>query len=117
MNTQPTPLLSEFEQGLPIPEGELAYFRERTRNRLYNFVVSKFLEREAADNLTKADLARRINQRPERVNRLLGAPENWTIDTISDLLVGIAAEELDPASSSLNCAHSTKMLRMALAWE
>jgi hypothetical protein len=51
--------------------------------------------------LTQAELARRIGKRPEVVNRMLGSPGNWRIDTISDLLVGIAAEELDPKSVSL----------------
>src|SRR5947209_2537173 len=38
---------------------------------------------------------------PEVITRLLGAPGNWTLETISDLLLGIAGEELEPTSSSL----------------
>ena len=57
---------------------------------------------EAQSNgLSQADLARRIGKRPEVINRLLGSPGNWRIDTISDLLVGIGAEELEPHSVSL----------------
>lgn len=100
MTTPQTSFLSEIESDQAIPFGKLAYLRERTRNRLYDFIVSKFMERSRA-GFTKADLARRIGKKPEVVTRLLGAPGNWTIDTLSDLLVGICAEELDPRSVSL----------------
>lgn len=97
-----THFLSEVEDlSAEIPVGKLAYLQERTRNNLYHFVLSKFLESEATRGLTKAQLARRIHCDPAQLNRLLGAPGNWTIDTISDLLAGIAAEELNPDSSSL----------------
>lgn len=102
MTTSPkTSFLSEVENGEPIPLGKLAYLRERQRNRLYSFIVKKFLEQEKKSGLTRAELARRINRRPEQVTRWLGAPGNWTLDTVADLLVGIAAEELQPASVSL----------------
>jgi hypothetical protein len=100
MNMSRTSFLYEIEHGEPIPIGKLAYLRERTRNTLYDFIVRKFIEAEKA-GLSQAELARRIRKRPEVVNRLLGAPGNWTIDTISDLLVGIGAEELNPRSVSL----------------
>lgn len=85
----------------PIPAGKLEYLQERLRNNLYNFIVSKFLERHEKYGLTQAALARRIGCDPGRLSKLLGAPGNWTIGTISDLLVGIAAEEFVPNSESL----------------
>jgi hypothetical protein len=93
-----TPFLSEIAQGERIPANKLAFFQERLRNRLFDYVLKKFLEQ---DGLTKAELARRIGQSPERITRLLGAPGNWTLDTVSDLLLGIAAEELEPQSISV----------------
>lgn len=96
-----TSFLSEVaSEDAVIPAGKRAYLQERLRNNLFNFVIAKFLEREEA-GFTKARLARRIGYDPARVSRLLGAPGNWTIDTVSDLLVGISAEELVPASQSL----------------
>jgi len=92
--------LSEIISGERIPPGKLAFFQARTRNRLYDFVMGKFAEREAA-GLTRAELARRIGKKPEQISRLLGAPGNWTTDTASDLLLGIAGEELNFSSSSL----------------
>jgi hypothetical protein len=75
------------------------YFRARLRNRLYNFIVSKYLAREKAGTLSQAALARRIRRRPEVINRYLSTPGNWTLDTVSDLLLGIGPEELDMISS------------------
>lgn len=100
MNTSQTSFLYEIERGETIPLGKLAYLRERTRNLLYDFIIGKFLEAEKK-GLSQAELARRIGKRPEVVNRWLGSPGNWRIDTISDLLVGIGADELDPQSVSL----------------
>jgi hypothetical protein len=90
--------LSEIAEGERIPANKLAFFQERLRNRLFDYVLKKFLEQKG---LTKAELARRIGQSPERITRLLGAPGNWTLDTVSDLLLGIAAEELEPQSISV----------------
>jgi hypothetical protein len=99
--SQKTAFLSEIASGNRIPAGKLAYFQERTRNNLYNYVLTRFFEQERAKGLTKAELARRIGRSPEVITSLLGAPGNWTIATISDLLLGIAGEELQPASSSV----------------
>jgi hypothetical protein len=87
-------------QSATIPLGKLAYLSERARNNLYAFVVKKFREKERL-GFTKAQLARRIGYDSARINKLLAAPGNWTLDTVSDLLVGIAAEELIPCSASI----------------
>ena len=99
--SQTKSILSELRNGEPIPPHVQAYFQERLKNRLHSFILRKFMEEERAGRLTKAALARRMAKRPEIVTRLLGAPGNWTLDTVSDLLLGIAAEELEPASTSL----------------
>lgn len=100
MTLSQTPFLSEIEAGRPIPLGKLAYLRERTRNVLYDFIVTKFIK-ASEQGLSQAELARRIGKKPEVINRWLSSPGNWRIDTISDLLVGIDAEELEPHSVSL----------------
>jgi hypothetical protein len=96
-----TDFLSEIADGSPIPAGKLAYFEARLRNELYNFVIGKFVEKEARGELTRAKLARRIGYDPGQLSRVLGAPGNWTLNTISNLLLGIAAEELKPQSESV----------------
>ena len=100
MTTLQTPFLSGLTGNDPIPHATLAYLRARYQNRLFEYVLSKFREAEKK-GLTKAKLARRTHHRPEVITRLLGAPGNWTQDTATDLLIGICAEEIDPASSSL----------------
>jgi hypothetical protein len=75
-----------------IPLGKLAFFRERFRHELHQLVLRKFLALQDARGFTKRDLARRIGRKPEQVTRWLGAPGNLTLDTVSDLLLGMAAE-------------------------
>ena len=77
-----------------IPAGKLEYLREKFRNDLYNFVLRKFLEERESRGLNQAQLATRINYNTSQLNRLLGAPGNWTLKTISDLLIGISGEAL-----------------------
>lgn len=102
MTTYQTPFLSELiagHSGPPIPVGKRAYFQERLRIRVFNFLLTKFLQAQAR-GLNKNVLAKRIGRPPEVVNRWLGAPSNLTLDTICDLLLGIAGEELELDASS-----------------
>ena len=99
--TSPTSFLSEISNGEAIPLGKLAYFRERFRDRLYELVVSEFLKKERNKELTRADLARRIGRKPEQITRWLGAPGNWTLETVSDLLLAISKAELNFELASL----------------
>ena len=93
--------MSELETGEKIPVGVQAYFQQRLRNNLYDFVVAKFLEQEEAGSLSRADLARRIGKSPAVITRWLSSPRNWRLSTLSDLLLGISAEELVPQSQSI----------------
>lgn len=100
-SSRQTPFLSDSAKSEAIPPQTLAYFQGRLRNRLFDYVLRKFLEKEKT-GLTKAKLARRIGRKPEVISRLLGAPGNWSLDTVSDLLLGIAEEELQTASQSIH---------------
>ena len=94
MNTsQKRPFLSEVLAGDKIPLGTLSYFRERFRDRLYDLVMEEFLKKDAEAGLTRAEVARRIGRRPEQITRWFGAPGNWTLETVSDLLLAIAKSE------------------------
>jgi hypothetical protein len=102
VTTSQTHFLTELEAGHlgpPIPLGKRAYFQQRLRIRVFNFLLEKFIKAQS-NGLNKALLAKRIGKTPDVVNRWLGQPSNLTIDTISDLLLGIAAEELELESSS-----------------
>lgn len=72
--------------------GMLAYFRGRLSNRIHELVLSEFLNQERAGKVTRAELARRVRRKPEQLSRWLGTPGNWTLDTLSDLLLGMGLE-------------------------
>lgn len=90
--SQPTSFLSEILSAGRIPVGKLAYFRARLSNRLHEIVLMVFAKLEQEGKINKAELARRIGRKPEQVTRWLGAPGNWTIETVSDLLLGMGYE-------------------------
>lgn len=108
---QPTPISSDArdDNSTEIPHGMLAYFRARLSNRIHELVLSEFAAREREDTLTRSDLARKIRRKPEQITRWLGSSGNWTLDTISDLLL---AMDLEPTLavrriSERTLSHST----------
>jgi hypothetical protein len=92
MTTSPTLFPSGMIEDGEIDSGKLAYFRERLKNRLHEVVVLEFIRQQDTYGLTKAELGRRIGKPPERITRLLSAPGNWELETVSDLLLGMASE-------------------------
>ena len=103
MTTSQTQFFSELAAGHfgpPIPQAKRTYYRARLKSRLFGFILSKFVA-EQKNGLTKAALGRRIGKSDAVINRLLAGPSNLTLDTASDLLLGICAEELTPASEEI----------------
>jgi len=84
-------ILSKPTKNERIPPSNLGYFRARNKNRVYEIVITEFEN----SGLTQAELAIRLGKGRDRVCRLLGAPGNWTLDTVSDLLFAISGAELD----------------------
>lgn len=96
MNTSRITFLNEINDlSKTIPEGKLAYFRERLRLKLYDVIMAAFDDLEKEGALTRADLARRINKDPAQITKFFASPGNWTVDTISDLALGVGGCELD----------------------
>jgi hypothetical protein len=101
--------LSEQRPDDVIAPGVRAYFQERFRNRLFTIVIREFIS--ARDSgLTQKQLAKRLGKRPEQINRLLSAPGNWTLDTCSDLLLGINAQEPNVTISSVYAEATSEVL-------
>jgi hypothetical protein len=73
-----------------ISDGTFAYFCSRNRMQAFSVVNQEF-ERSG---ITKAELAKRMGKGQDRVCRLLGAPGNWTLDTVSELLLAISGAQL-----------------------
>ncbi len=90
--SQKPSFLTEILEGDRIPIGKLSYFRTQLRYDLHEVVLREFLRQEDKGELTQADLARRIHRKPSQVSKLLGAPGNWTVNTVSDLLLGMKAQ-------------------------
>jgi hypothetical protein len=99
--SQKNAYLHEILGNDPIPIGKLAFFRERFRDKLYDLVLSEFLKEEKV-GLTKAAIARRIGRKPEQITRWLGAPGNWTVETVSDLLLAISRAEPNVSIAKLS---------------
>ena len=75
--------------GQKIPDWTLSYFRQRNKNRVHSLVLKELKK----SKLSQAEIARRLNKRPDVICRLFGAPGNWTLDTVSDLLFAISGVE------------------------
>ena len=106
MNTsQTTSLIKEISNDNRIPPEDLSYERERLRNAIHQFVLRVFIDESKRGPLTRAAMARRLGKKQEQVTRWLGAPGNWTIDTISDLL---RAMERDPSELINGSRHSER---------
>lgn len=78
-----------------IPAGKLTYFRARLQDRIYDLIVRAFVQKEADGEMTRGGLANRIRKDPAQITRYLTSPSNWTLDTVSDLLLGICGAELE----------------------
>lgn len=83
--------LSKPVDGEKIPPATIEYFRARNQNNVHNLILEKLVE----SNLTQAEVCKRLGRRPDVVCRWIGAPGNWTLDTVSDLLFAISGEEIE----------------------
>jgi hypothetical protein len=91
MNTFPTTSALSKPSGRDrLPAGVLEYLQTRNRMRAFTVVQREF-ER---CGITQTDLAERMGKGPDRICRLLGAPGNWTLDTVSDLLFAMSGAAL-----------------------
>jgi hypothetical protein len=86
MSTSQTIGLSEPTGSTKISIGTLGYINARNRQRAYDLVIKEFKK----SDLTQADLARRLGKAQEVISRLLSRPQNWELDTFSELLFGIS---------------------------
>lgn len=84
--------LSEILEWTPIPEDKLVYFRERLRNRLHSVIIEAFVKRAEQRGLKQSDLANRIHRTRTQITRWFSTASNLTLDSISDLMVGLAVD-------------------------
>lgn len=82
-----------------IPIGKLTYFRGRLTNHVHALVIEEFDRLAKTGKISKAQLAKRLGREPAQVTRWLGLPGNWTIETFSDLMLGMGQEPVISARS------------------
>lgn len=75
-----------------VPLGKLSYFRARLAGRIHQALLTLFAKLESDRRFTRRELAKRIHRKPEQITRWLSYPNNLTLDTASDLFVGLGFE-------------------------
>lgn len=75
-----------------ISSREIFYFRQRLKNKIFQSVLAYFNDSAKNEGLTKKDIARLLDKDPAQITRWFSGPNNWTLDTISDLLLAMDAE-------------------------
>ncbi len=75
-----------------VSSDDIIYYRQRQRNRVFSAVVGMFSRLAETQGLTKKELAFRLGKEPAQISRWLSGPGNWTLDTVSDLLLAMGCE-------------------------
>lgn len=75
-----------------IDSKDVYFFRQRHKNKVFQTVVAYFAQQAEREGLTKKELAARLQKDPSQITRWFSGPGNWTLDTISDLLLAMNAE-------------------------
>jgi hypothetical protein len=76
----------------PLNRRDIAYYRQRQKNRVFTALVAFFADEARQGNVTKKELAIRLGRDPAQVTRWLSAPSNFELDTLSDILLAMGAE-------------------------
>jgi len=85
-----------------ISAGDIAYYRERQRNRVFETVWMEFVHQSETEGLTKKTIAERLGKNPSQITRWLSGPANLELDTVSDLFLAMNSEMTIGCSSLLN---------------
>jgi len=80
----------------PKPLRDVAYYKQRFRNRVFLKFVAFIADQAQKQQLTQKDIADRTRKDPALVSRLLSSPSNLTLDTISEFLLAFDAEAEPP---------------------
>ena len=88
-------VLSKPEGRQKIPEGTLSYLKTRNRLKAFDYIWRELDK----SGLSKSELADRLGKGQDRISHLLGAPGNWTLDTLSELAFAVCAATVEYKSS------------------
>lgn len=77
----------------PLSPGQLGFFAGRAQSKAHDLVLRLFIDlAKKDDDLTRRHLATRLRKKPEQITRWLASPGNWTLETLSHLLVAMGYE-------------------------
>lgn len=84
---------SDLQQDGTIPVALRSYFAQRLLNRVHQELLTLIRRMEANDSeFSKRKLAKRLDKKPEQLSRWLSYPSNMTLETVSDLFIGMCCE-------------------------
>jgi plasmid maintenance system antidote protein VapI len=86
MPTYRRPNLSQ--QGTPVPRRNLIHYTQSFQRVAWGYVVPRVNRFIKERGLTQKAFATHIGIDPGQMNRLIGEPQNWTLETIAKLLIG-----------------------------
>lgn len=76
----------------PVSDRDLFYYRQRSKNRLFEAITAFYAEEAESREINKKDVADCLKRDPSQITRWLSGPSNLTNDSISDLLLSLGAE-------------------------
>jgi len=92
MSTSQTSILHEIVYGKPISLRTRLLYRRRLQNRVQRLLHRAFRDEQKRTGLTQKEFAERIEKDKSKVNQWLSIPSNLTLETISDLLLGLGVD-------------------------
>lgn len=92
ISSQLTSLEREILSCEKLSQYAMTYFQERLRNRLHDLVLKEYLAQSKKRGIKKSHIAARLGKSPAQITRWLGSPGNWTLSTVSDLLLAMGCE-------------------------
>jgi hypothetical protein len=81
--------ISKLEE---VKNRDLFYYRQRSKNRVFEALTAFFAEEAERRGVTKRDIAESLHRDPAQITRWLTVPSNLTVESISDLLLSLGAE-------------------------
>ena len=98
----------------PLTPAQLGYFNARIQSKVHAEVLKLFRKLADDGKITRALIARRLRKKPEQITRWLGSSGNWTLATLSELLLAMGYEA-DISVRSLNDLPLSNMHHPSLA--
>lgn len=92
MSTSQVLRIPDSPVGDPLTDKEIAYLNHRLRNHIYGVLIRTFATAVEKHGVTRASIADRAGWDRSQVTRLLSAPSNLQLDSISLFLGALGAE-------------------------